>query len=93
MYHNNKCKIKIRSKFCNTKGLLQRCPLSPRVFKVCTNRVLREWSRKCELIGLKTGKDCYIHNLLFADDQVGPTQGGTMPTIWVEKQKNMRNGV
>jgi hypothetical protein len=35
---NNKCTIKIRSnlsdEFCNTKGLLQGCPMSPTLFKI-----------------------------------------------------------
>jgi hypothetical protein len=78
-YHNNKCRIKIRpnlsEKYCNNTGLLQGCPLSSTLFKVYIDKVLKEWSKKCKLMGLKIGKDCYIHNLLFAYDQVVNTQG------------------
>jgi hypothetical protein len=48
--------------------------LSPALFKVYLDIVLMEWSRKYKLMGLKIGKDCYIHNLLFTDDQMVITQ-------------------
>jgi hypothetical protein len=41
---NNKCRIKIRSvlldKFCNTKGLLQGCPMSQILFKIYIDAAL-----------------------------------------------------
>jgi hypothetical protein len=85
IYHNNKCRIKIRSnlvEFCNTKGLQHGCPISPALFKLYTDKALREWYMKCKLVGFKTGKDCYVHKWLFTDNQVVVTQG-------VENDNNM----
>jgi hypothetical protein len=31
---------------------------------------MEEWSMKCKCMGLKIEGNCYVHNLLFADDQV-----------------------
>jgi hypothetical protein len=57
IYNNNKCRIKLRSslseEFCNTKGLLQGCPMSP---------ALKEWSRKYKQMGLKIEGNCYVHD-------------------------------
>jgi hypothetical protein len=61
--------------FCNNKEILQGSPISPAPFKVHCKTVVREWSMQCKLMGLKIGKDCYIHNLLFRDDQQVITQG------------------
>jgi hypothetical protein len=49
--------------------------MSPALLKFCTETLLTEWSWKCKLTNLKTGKDCYVHNLLFVDNQVAITQG------------------
>jgi hypothetical protein len=79
IYSNNKCRIKIRSnlsdEFCNTKGLLQGCPMSPTLFKIYIDPALKEWSRKCERMGLQIGDNYYVYNLLFSDDQVVITRG------------------
>jgi hypothetical protein len=52
IYGNKKCRIKVRSdlsdEFCNTSDLLQGCPMSPTVFKICIDTVLEECSRKCK---------------------------------------------
>jgi hypothetical protein len=46
IYNNNKFRIKIRSnlsdEFCNTKGLLQGCPMSPTLFKKYVDTALIE---------------------------------------------------
>jgi hypothetical protein len=46
IYSNNKCRIKIRSnlsdEFCNLKGLLQRCPMSPTLSKIYIDTALIE---------------------------------------------------
>jgi hypothetical protein len=79
IYSNNKCRIKIRSnlsdEFCNIKGLLKGCPMSPTLFKIYIDTALKEWSRKCKRMGLQIGDNCYAHNLLFADDQEVITGG------------------
>jgi hypothetical protein len=79
IYSNNKCRIKIRSnlsdEFCNTKGLLQGCPMLPTLFKIYIDTALKEWSRKCKRMGLQIGDSCFVHNLLFADDHMVITRG------------------
>jgi hypothetical protein len=59
IHSNNKCRIKIRSnlsdELCNTKGLLQGCPMSPTLFKIYIDTALKEWSRKCKRMGLQIG--------------------------------------
>jgi hypothetical protein len=49
--------------------------MSPMLLKAYTDIVLWEWFRKCKLMGLKIAKNCYIHNLLFTNNQVVFTQG------------------
>jgi hypothetical protein len=52
IYSSNKWRIKIRSnlsdEFCNTKGLLQECPMSPTLFKIYIDTALKEWSKECK---------------------------------------------
>jgi hypothetical protein len=38
-------------------------------------RALEELSRKGKRMGLKIEENCYVHNLLFADDQTVITKG------------------
>jgi hypothetical protein len=79
IYNNNKCRIKLRAnlseEFCNKKGLLQGCPMSPTLYKIYIDTSLKEWSRKCKQMGLRIEDNCYVHNLLFADDQAVITRG------------------
>jgi hypothetical protein len=49
--------------------------MSPTLFKIYIDTALKEWSRKCKRKGLQIGNNCYVHNLLFADDQVVITRG------------------
>jgi hypothetical protein len=59
IYSNNNCRIKIRSnlseEFCNTKGLLEGCPMLPTLFKIYIDTALKEWSRKCKRKALQIG--------------------------------------
>ena len=52
-----------------TEGLRQGCSLSPTVFKVYLERVLRNWKRKCQPMGIPI-QNTYVYSLSFADDQV-----------------------
>jgi hypothetical protein len=79
MANLNKSGIKIRSnlsdEFCNTKCLLQGCPMSLALFKIYIDTALKEWSRKCKQMRLKIKDNCHVHNILFVDDQVVITRG------------------
>jgi hypothetical protein len=79
VYSNNKCRIKIilnlLYEFCDTKSFLQGSPVLPNLFKIYINTVLEEWSKKCKWMGLKIEDNCYVHNLLFADDEVVIARG------------------
>jgi hypothetical protein len=46
--------------------------MSPTLFKIYIDTAL---SRKCKRGGLKIEDSCYVHNLLFVDDQVVVTRG------------------
>jgi hypothetical protein len=77
VYNNKKCRIRsnLLDEFCDTKDLLQGCPVPLILFKIYINTALEEWSRKCNRLGLKIEDNCYVHNLLFADDQVVIARG------------------
>jgi len=55
--------------FKGTKGLRQGCSLSPALFKIYLERVLRNWKRKCQPMGIPI-QNTYVYSLNFADDQV-----------------------
>jgi hypothetical protein len=40
---------------------------SATVFKIFIDTALKEWSRKCKRMGLKTEDNFYVHSFLFAD--------------------------
>lgn len=73
MYKDQTNVIKISNKisdpFKTNKGVRQGCCLSPTLFKIYLEYILKEWKTKCRCMGLLIGDD-YIHSLLFADDQV-----------------------
>ncbi|XP_030761520.1 uncharacterized protein LOC115886487 [Sitophilus oryzae] len=52
-----------------TKGLRQGCPLSPLLFNLYLEVVLRDWKNRCGGMGVPVGDDCLV-TLNFADDQV-----------------------
>ena len=78
IYSNNRCQIKIGNRlsqeFGTTKGLLQGCCLSPILFKIYIDVILRDWSRKCNVMGIPMKSQYFLYHLLFADDQVLITQ-------------------
>lgn len=80
IYRNNNCQIKVGNtlspQFTTSKGLLQGCPMSPILFKIYIDISLRQWSRKCNRMGLEIADGKYVHHLLFADDQVVIAQDG-----------------
>jgi hypothetical protein len=51
------------------KGLRQGCCLSPTLFKIYVNDILKEWQNKCSGMGLNIN-ETFLHTLLFADDQI-----------------------
>ena len=52
-FKNKNWKLNYR-RFKVTEGLRQDCSLSPTVFKVYLERVLRNWKRKCQPMGIPT---------------------------------------
>jgi hypothetical protein len=73
LYNGSSSKIKIGNQtmkgFKISKGLRQGCSLSPTLFKIYLERVLRNWKRKCEPMGIPIQNTC-VYSLNFADDQV-----------------------
>jgi hypothetical protein len=53
--------------------------MSPTLFKIYINTALKEWSRNCKRMGLKIEDNYYLHNLLYADDQILITRGAENP--------------
>ena len=47
----------------------QGCNLSPAVFNVCMDDLLRNWKHKVDA-GIVPKRNLYLNTLLFADDQV-----------------------
>ena len=74
IYKSNTCQIKMSSKisgdFRTRKGLLHNCCLSPTMFKIYMDNALKEWTKKCEKMGVRLTNEKYIFNLLFVIDQV-----------------------
>jgi hypothetical protein len=44
--------------------------MSPTLFKIYIDTALKEWSKECKWMGLKSEVTCYVLSLLFEDDQV-----------------------
>ena len=44
--------------------------MSPTRFKIYIDKALKQWTRKCEKMGVKLTNEKYIFNLLFVIDQV-----------------------
>jgi hypothetical protein len=51
-----------------TQGIIQGCPLSPVLFNLCLDEVIRIWLQKLKLS--KYFKELIFNTLLFADDQL-----------------------
>jgi hypothetical protein len=73
LYEGSSSKIKIENlitKGCKvTKGLSQGCSLSPTLFKIYLERVLRNWKRRCQLMGTPI-QNTHVHSFNFANDQI-----------------------
>ena len=71
LYKGSSSKIKIGNPitkgFKVTKGLRQGCNLLPPLFKIYLERVLRNWKRKCQPMGIPI-QNTYVYSLNFADD-------------------------
>ena len=64
---------RLSKEFSTIKELLQVCFISPTLFKIYMNKVLKKWVQHCGRMGIKMSDKKLIH-LLFADDQVIMTQ-------------------
>jgi len=60
---------KILEKLFINQGVRQGCNLSPAVFDVYIDDLLRNWKRKADA-GIMLKRNLYLNTLLFADDQV-----------------------
>ena len=73
LYNNNTARVKSGNKLSEviftTKGLRQGCPLSPLLFNLYLEVVLRDFMKRCGGMGVPVGDDCLV-TLNFADDQV-----------------------
>ena len=73
LHEGSNSKIKtgdfITKGFKVTKGSRQGCSLQPALFKIYLERVLRDWKRKCQPMGIQI-QNTYVYSLSFADDQV-----------------------
>ena len=65
-----KCQGKLSAGFYVSKGLKQGCCLSPTLFKIYLEHVLKEWKRKCSGMGVPLNDRDTLFTLCFADDQV-----------------------
>ena len=64
---------KLTEEFPTSKGLLQGCLISPTLFKIYIDIILKEWVQQCGKMGIKIG-DKHLIYLLFVDDPVIMTQ-------------------
>ncbi|KAJ4436828.1 hypothetical protein ANN_16960 [Periplaneta americana] len=62
-------KYKVSTEFRITKGLRQVFCLSPTLFKIYLEEVLKGWKKKCRHMGVLVG-DKNISTLQFVDDQI-----------------------
>ena len=73
LYEGSSSKIKIGNlitkSFKVTKGLRQGCSLSPTSFKIYLERVLRNWKRRNQAMGIPV-QNTHAYWLKFADDKV-----------------------
>ena len=73
LYKGSSSKIKIRNLITKgfevTKGLRQGCSLSPNLFKIYLEQVLRNWKILCQPMSIPV-QNTYAYSLNFADDQV-----------------------
>ena len=69
-YSKIRCQGRFSEGFYVNKGLKQGCCLSPTLFKVFLEQVLKEWKRKCAGMGVPLDEIGTLFTLCFADDQV-----------------------
>jgi len=64
LYEGYSSKIKIGNLitkgFKVTKGLRQGCSLSPTLFEIYLERVLRNWKRRCQPMGIPIQNTCIL---------------------------------
>ena len=63
------CLWKILDKIYINQGVRQGCNLSPALFTIYTDDLLRNWKHKAD-VGIVLKRNLCINTLLFADDQV-----------------------
>lgn len=74
LYHNNTARVKISANkvtelFSTSKGLRQGCCLSPTLFKIYINQILKKWRRQCGSMGITVDNNT-LFTLFYADDQI-----------------------
>lgn len=62
-------KGKLSEEFMINKGVRQGCSLSPSLFNIYIDDILREW-KKCTNDGISLNRQNILNTLLFADDQI-----------------------
>lgn len=73
LYKEIKSRVKVggslSEEFIVNKGLRQGCCISPTLFKIYIDKAIKEWKKKCKVLGVKM-EDESLYSLLFADDQI-----------------------